>query len=121
MCSDDCAPGICYEGTCAGDKMYSTDGTCGITHGVRQCTGKWGDCCHVNGTCGTGSQFCGTGVCQMGNCTKTGSLPVVLPIGNSTDGTCGGTSSFTCGLLFGQCCNKDGKCGSLPSDCGTGW
>ncbi|KAB5517286.1 hypothetical protein GE09DRAFT_1262512 [Coniochaeta sp. 2T2.1] len=64
----DCAPGTCYEGKCPGDKYYSTDGTCGIQHGSRQCAGKWGDCCNMSGVCGNGTAFCGNSVCQSGNC-----------------------------------------------------
>lgn len=124
--ADDCAAGTCYEGACAGNAVYSTDGTCGTTHGNRLCAGKWGDCCHLNGTCGTGDAFCGTSVCQMGNCTlpSTGTGGGGMPSwhdGNSTDGTCGGTKKFTCNVVYGHCCNKDSVCGSLPSDCGVGW
>ncbi|TKW50655.1 hypothetical protein CTA1_12995 [Colletotrichum tanaceti] len=36
---------------------------------MRQCAGKWGDCCSMDGECGSGPDFCGTGKCQMGNCT----------------------------------------------------
>ncbi|KAG4444402.1 hypothetical protein IFR05_000167 [Cadophora sp. M221] len=122
--TSDCEPGICWEGICPGDKIYSTDGTCGTQNGDRLCAGKWGDCCNASGKCGTGSAFCGTSVCQSGNCT----WPVVpsLPppwlglVGNTTDGTCGKANSFTCSSGFGNCCNKDGICGSLPSDCGVG-
>ena len=127
--ADDCAAGTCYEGACAGDRVYSTDGTCGIAHGNRLCIGKWGDCCNLNGTCGTGEAFCGTSVCQMGNCTLPATGPGMPGLpgmpswddGNSTDGTCGGTNKFTCNIVYGRCCNKDNKCGSLPSDCGVGW
>ncbi|EAQ83669.1 hypothetical protein CHGG_10073 [Chaetomium globosum CBS 148.51] len=65
---EDCANGTCYEGACFGDVEYSTDGTCGWQHGSRKCAGKWGDCCHHNGTCGTGTAFCAKGNCQSGNC-----------------------------------------------------
>ncbi|KAH6619420.1 hypothetical protein B0J18DRAFT_492231 [Chaetomium sp. MPI-SDFR-AT-0129] len=68
--TDDCAAGTCYEGACVGDKVYSTDGTCGKDYGDRLCAGKWGDCCNLNGTCGTGEAYCGLTVCQMGNCTQ---------------------------------------------------
>ncbi|KAH7306161.1 hypothetical protein BKA65DRAFT_578340 [Rhexocercosporidium sp. MPI-PUGE-AT-0058] len=117
----DCAPGNCYEGACVGDKVFSTDGTCGTQHGLRSCIGKWGDCCHNNGTCGTGPSFCGKDVCQMGNCTT----PIVLTPptlkGNTTDGTCGGTKAYTCSTAYGLYCNKNGQCGGLDSDCGAGW
>lgn len=120
--AEDCAAGTCYEGACAGDKVYSTDGTCGTAHGNRLCAGKWGDCCNLNGTCGTGEAFCGISVCQMGNCTQPDTGPELGWIGgNSTDGTCGGPNKFTCNVVYGYCCNKDNMCGSSASDCGEGW
>ena len=64
----DCEDGTCYEGLCAGDRVYSTDGTCGYDYGDRLCAGKWGDCCNRHGRCGTGDSFCGESVCQSGNC-----------------------------------------------------
>jgi hypothetical protein len=115
----DCAPGLCYEGACVGDKVYSTDGTCGHNHGNRQCTGKWGDCCNLDGQCGTGDSFCGIGKCHSGNCIRYPPLPWLA--GNTSDGTCGGPYNYVCNVVFGNCCNKDGVCGSLPSDCGVGW
>ncbi|OAQ77785.1 CFEM domain-containing protein [Purpureocillium lilacinum] len=120
----DCAPGICWEGVCPGDKTWSTDGTCGAQHGNRQCAGKWGDCCSLGGKCGTGPEFCGKDNCQSGNCTKPdpgtgGGRPPWLT-GNSTDGTCGGPKAYTCKVIYGNCCNKNGRCGSLPQDCGDG-
>lgn len=66
----DCAPGVCYEGFCAGHTVYTTDGTCGYDYDYSQCAGKWGDCCSFQeGRCGTGPDFCGEGRCQSGNCT----------------------------------------------------
>ncbi|GKT59085.1 glutathione S-transferase [Colletotrichum tofieldiae] len=87
MCvsSEDCAPGTCYEGFCPGDAVWSTGGTCDTGHGNRQCAGKWGDCCNQDGWCGTGPDFCGKDVCQMGNCTApivpvlSSSVPVSFP------------------------------------------
>ena len=58
------------------------------------------------------------------NCTWANLPPTGPPgwnFGNSTDGTCGGANGMTCGSLFGECCNKNNVCGSLPSDCGVGW
>ncbi len=125
MChdSDDCAAGTCYEGACAGDKVYSTDGTCGLDHGNRLCAGKWGDCCNLDGACGTGDDFCGTSVCFSGNCTITDTEPTPPDWmnGNTPDGTCGGENGYTCNVVYGTCCNKDGICGVLASDCGAGW
>ena len=45
----DCAPGTCYEGACPGDRIWSTDATCGPSHGGRHCAGVWGDCCSLRG------------------------------------------------------------------------
>ncbi|KAI1164866.1 hypothetical protein F5B18DRAFT_228642 [Nemania serpens] len=120
-----CAPGTCYEGSCLGDKVYSTDGTCGEQHGGRRCAGEWGDCCSVDGKCGTGTAFCGWTKCQSGQCIIP---PGVLPYrasrdpfsGNTTDGRCGGANNYVCNEAFGLCCNKNGKCGGGPSDCGAG-
>lgn len=72
----------------------------------------------------SGPDFCGNGVCQSGNCTKPpGGHDDNIPwqTGNTADGTCGGDKRYTCDIVVGNCCNKDGKCESLPSDCGSGW
>ena len=66
---EDCADGTCYEGACAGDSAYTTDGNCGSEHGWKLCAGVWGDCCNAAGKCGTGPSFCGYGICQLGNCS----------------------------------------------------
>ena len=122
---EDCAAGICYEGDCPGDSVYTTNGRCGHQHGYKQCAGVWGDCCNAQGQCGTGADYCGYGVCQLGNCNvpapNTPPGPPAWVTGNTTDGTCGGPNDLTCSVAFGRCCNKDGMCGSLPSDCGIGW
>ncbi|KAF1994724.1 carbohydrate-binding module family 18 protein [Amniculicola lignicola CBS 123094] len=118
---EDCAPGTCYEGACVGENIYSTDGTCGYQHGNRLCAGKWGDCCNMEGACGTGSSFCGLDVCQSGNCTRpTTPTPSPTPSGDTPDGTCGGIKGYRCNVVYGNCCNRDGFCGILPSDCGSG-
>lgn len=120
----DCAPGTCYEGSCLGDKVYSTDGTCGVQHGRRRCAGKWGDCCNLDGKCGSGTDFCGWMKCQSGNCIipRSASWRPSRPLlsGNTTDGTCGGKDDYVCNEVFGLCCNKSGRCGGGPSDCGVG-
>lgn len=123
----DCTPGICWGGTCAGNTHYSIDGKCGPQHGDRLCAGKWGDCCNLNGQCGSGNDFCNIDSCYSGECD----WPVVITlrpsslglVGNTTDGTCGAASTFTCDSGHGNCCNKNNVCGSLPSDCGIeyGW
>lgn len=128
MAREDCADGTCYEGACAGDRVYSTDGTCGYMHDNRLCAGRQGDCCHQNGTCGTGEAFCGNDNCQAGNCNWTtpphdymqDPLPIWL-LGNSTDGTCGGPENLICNHALGRCCNKNGICGTQAVDCGAGW
>ncbi|KAF9878670.1 hypothetical protein CkaCkLH20_03570 [Colletotrichum karsti] len=74
MTLEDCADGTCYEGICPGHTVYTTDGKCSLAHGMQQCAGKWGDCCNMDGECGTGTDFCGLGKCQLGNCT-TSALP----------------------------------------------
>jgi hypothetical protein len=123
--SEDCAPGTCYEGTCPGANEYAIDGKCGWQNGYLKCGGKWGSCCNTEGQCGSGSDFCGLGKCQSGNCT----MPTVIQPpsespwmdGNSTDGTCGGPKNFICNPVFGYCCGSDGTCGSGKTKCGSGW
>src|SRR5882757_3405659 len=100
----DCAPGTSYESACAGDNVYSTDGTCSYLYGNRICAGRWGDCCNMDGACSTGSDFCGVDVCQSGNCTRptrSSTPPAPLPWlnGNTTDGTCGGVNYYTCNVI----------------------
>lgn len=89
------------------------------------CAGVWGDCCSLEGECGTGDAFCGVDVCQSGNCTRLAVPEPTTPpwlAGNTTDGTCGETNGYqVCNTVYGSCCSKDGICGSLPQDCGTGW
>ncbi|KAH6983654.1 hypothetical protein BKA56DRAFT_439171, partial [Ilyonectria sp. MPI-CAGE-AT-0026] len=121
---EDCAPGVCYEGLCPGHVVYTTDGKCGQDHGMRVCAGKWGECCNNHGECGTGPDYCSQGKCQLGQCTNANTTTVEdqpnFPwlVGNTTDGTCGGRKGYTCDVVYGNCCNKNGYCGSLPADCG---
>ncbi|KAK3934651.1 hypothetical protein QBC46DRAFT_368066 [Diplogelasinospora grovesii] len=99
---DDCAASTCYEGACAGDT---------------------GDCCNLDGACGTGDDFCGTSVCFSSNCTIPDTEPT-LPNwmnGNTPDGTCGGEHGYTCNVVYGTYCNKDGIYGVLTSDYGAGY
>ncbi|ODA82688.1 hypothetical protein RJ55_01196 [Drechmeria coniospora] len=117
---EDCADGTCYEGACAGDSVFTTNGECGRQHGYKQCAGVWGDCCNAEGKCGTGEAFCAYGKCQLGNCTLM-AQPQKVPVGGATpDGTCGGTKQYKCNAAYGKCCNKDGRCGRRSEDCGTG-
>lgn len=124
IASEDCAAGTCYGGACVGDpNLYSLDGECGPSTGNLICTGKWGECCNYGGLCGSGSDFCSKANCQSGACYQ---LPMpkptdVSPFGTTPDGSCGGSEGYTGGVIFGNCCNKDNKCGLTPLDCGTGW
>lgn len=102
----DCADGTCYEGACAGDKVFSTNGDCGRTHGFRSCAGIWGDCCNAAGRCGTGEAFCGVGNCQLGNCTLPEKPPPKIG-GFTEDGGCGAEhNQWKCTEPFGKCCGK---------------
>jgi hypothetical protein len=41
--------------------------------------------------------------------------------GTTPDGSCGGSEGYTCGVIYGNCCGKDNKCGGSKTECGTGW
>lgn len=123
--SEDCAPGVCYEGTCHGHSIFSTDGLCGAQHGYRGCAGKWGNCCSAEGKCGSGPDFCGTG-CQLGMCNEE--PPSRVATGedgevNFSWTSCGGNRRTVCRGNHGSevCCSKDGRCSSQIKDCGAGW
>ncbi|KAH8668656.1 hypothetical protein BX600DRAFT_538677 [Xylariales sp. PMI_506] len=113
----DCTPGSCYEGVCYGDKIYSTDGTCGYQHGNRFCAGIWGDCCNTDGKCGTGADFCGLDVCQSGRCAffETICPAKFAPVGSQPGSALGWPADHK------YCCNKQGHCGSLPVKCKPYW
>jgi hypothetical protein len=121
--SEDCAPGTWFEGACAMEPSgLSLDGTCGPNAGNTRCAGKWGSCCSYNGVCGSGDDFCSKDNCYSGACVQPDMPESTGPVfGTSPDGSCGGTDEYTCGVIVGSCCNKDNKCGSYPTDCGTGW
>ncbi|KAH7116511.1 hypothetical protein B0J13DRAFT_205577 [Dactylonectria estremocensis] len=83
----DCTPNLCWKGAgkCYFRVVVSTDGICGIVkdrHTLRMC-GEWGDCCNLQGRCGSGPDFCGKGVCQAGECSypdyPMDESPVLLP------------------------------------------
>ncbi|KAI1398617.1 hypothetical protein F4819DRAFT_498603 [Hypoxylon fuscum] len=78
---EDCAPGTCYEGTCPGHRVYTTDGKCGRDQGNRLCAGKWGDCCNMDGDCGTGEDFCDEGRCHFATSTSTTDENIVITAG----------------------------------------
>jgi len=127
---EDCEAGTCFNGACngGGADVYAVDGKCGPRNGNRQCGGRWGECCSFNGVCGSGVEFCGKGNCESGNCTAplkqpaatTGSYNLLWEIGTTPDGTCGGPKTYTCGVLWGSCCNAQNKCGSGTA-CERGW
>lgn len=123
-----------------GTLKVSTDATCAGTSGFTCQGSAFGNCCSVNGWCGSTSAYCGTG-CQSGfgtcgSTTTTSSSsassavvdaqPTSTPTSGaaltvSTDATCGGTSGNTCkGSTFGNCCSVNGWCGSTSAYCGTG-
>jgi hypothetical protein len=103
--------------------MFSLDGKCGPSTGDKICSGKWGDCCNYDGVCGSGSDFCYADNCQSGACEPA---PMPEPIvtwtfGTTPDGTCGGSEGYTCGVIYGNCCGKNNRCGGTLMECGTGW
>ncbi|KND95300.1 hypothetical protein TOPH_00685 [Tolypocladium ophioglossoides CBS 100239] len=121
---EDCAPGTCWEGACTGfPSEYSMDGKCGPAADGLLCGGKWGDCCNSQGMCGAGDDFCSFERCYSGNCTIPPPRNTKLPwqTGTTPDGTCGGANGYTCDVVFGNCCSKNGTCGALVEHCGSGW
>ena len=120
---EDCRPGTCHSGACHGAREYALDGKCGPKHQGLKCGGKWGDCCSIDGICGTGPDFCGAR-CQSGNCTAPDKADLTdqpVQIGTTKTGNCGGDEFLTCDPRFGACCGADGTCGSGPAQCGQGW
>lgn len=74
----------------------------------------------MGGVCGSGPSFCGIGNCDSGNCTQSEPPEQEEPPsldGDTPDGTCGGVDGYTCSVIFGNCCNANGQCGSDPADC----
>ncbi|KAI0879716.1 carbohydrate esterase family 4 protein [Hypoxylon argillaceum] len=111
----------------------STEGNCGS--GVTCQGSKFGNCCSVNGYCGSSIDYCGAGCNPLfGSCTAgddplpsdppipTSTLSGPAPTGTlkvSTDGSCG--SGVTCdGSGFGTCCSQFGFCGSTTDYCSAG-
>lgn len=98
-------------------QSLSTTGRCGTQFGGLTCHGStFGDCCSTYNYCGSSANHCSTG-CQsnFGTCN-------VVPVAKvSTDGSCGGSSGFTCqGSSFGNCCSKYGFCGRTTAYCDSG-
>ena len=93
----------------------SPDGSCGGSNGY-VCQGtSFGNCCSVNGWCGSSDAYCGND-CQASFGTCSGVAPD--PSFVSPDGTCGGANSYTCiRSAFGGCCSVNGWCGSTDAYC----
>ncbi|EDU51408.1 CDA1 xylanase chitin deacetylase [Pyrenophora tritici-repentis] len=117
-----------------GAVKVSTDATCGGKTGFTCLGSTFGNCCSVNGWCGSTADYCGTG-CQsgFGNCGSNGAAPTKpaatsskAPVATAagkvtTDGSCGGTAKLTCaGSTFGNCCSQYSYCGTGAAYCGTG-
>ncbi|KAF2638126.1 glycoside hydrolase/deacetylase [Massarina eburnea CBS 473.64] len=108
----------------------SQDGTCGSKVGTTCIGFSAGSCCSEYGWCGASADHCGTG-CQagFGTCgsssgpSPTSTAPTATPTNlvTSQDGSCGGTSGYTCtGFADGTCCSQYGWCGTSTDHCGTG-
>ena len=120
-CGAGCQSGF---GTCGGTPPVSTppvnkvspDGTCAGVNGYTCKGSAFGNCCSKNGYCGGTNAYCGAG-CQGG----FGTCVSVIPVKNvSKDGTCGGANGYTCqASSFGNCCSKNGYCGSTTPYCGA--
>ncbi|KAE8326141.1 hypothetical protein BDV39DRAFT_216108 [Aspergillus sergii] len=114
--SEYCSPGNCVSGTCdAGGDTATQDGTCGPEWKYTTCTNpRFGSCCSIHGYCGSGSEFCGPGLCFSGDCDDDNGGP-------SVNGECGPSfaGNKTCtGTQFGKCCSVAGYCGSTEEYCG---
>ncbi|KAH6687393.1 hypothetical protein F5X68DRAFT_231864 [Plectosphaerella plurivora] len=115
-----------------GNKLFvSTDGSCGA--GVTCLGSGFGSCCGAHGYCGSSNMACGAGCRpEFGTCSeqvvlqsraigddlhtsrrRSGELSV------SKDGSCG-LESTCLGAAAGECCSRDGWCGSSESYCGAG-
>ncbi|KAH6683982.1 hypothetical protein B0J14DRAFT_466527, partial [Halenospora varia] len=115
----------------------SIDGSCGVSS---TCLGsKFGDCCSKYGYCGSTSGYCSPssgcresfglcGDCLVAPISPTSTIPAAstttssevtssTPITNvSIDGSCG--HDTTClGSTLGNCCSKNGYCGSAAAYC----
>ena len=89
----------------------TTNGQCG--NGVTCAGSPYGDCCSTRGWCGSGSSYCSASTCQpsFGKCQTYSKIPIV-----SQNGACG--NGVTClGSVFGNCCSKNGYCGSSADYC----
>ncbi|OLN88290.1 Lectin-B [Colletotrichum chlorophyti] len=89
--------------------VVSPDNSCGGSNAYT-CPGSL--CCSQYNWCGVSDAHCGAG-CQtrFGTC-NLGSSKI------SPDGTCGGTTGYTCtGSTHGNCCSRWGYCGNTDEHC----
>ncbi|ROT42461.1 hypothetical protein SODALDRAFT_374791 [Sodiomyces alkalinus F11] len=95
----------------------SSDGSCGPENGHAVCDGSgYGDCCSLEGLCGSGEEFCGDGNCYSGACLGPDEAI-------SEDGSCGPDNNhWICGGegVWGKCCSIYGWCGNSEEHCGPG-
>ncbi|OBT52520.1 hypothetical protein VE04_06298 [Pseudogymnoascus sp. 24MN13] len=106
--------------------VVSPDGTCGGSIGYTCAGSTFGRCCSIYGDCGSSADYCST-YCdttgQFGTCSPTSttsSIKSTSPLVVSPDGTCGGSTGYTCsGSTFGACCSIYGDCGSSSDFCST--
>ncbi|KAH6868812.1 hypothetical protein BKA58DRAFT_201282 [Alternaria rosae] len=102
----------------------NTDGHCGV--GCQAGFGKCGNSASASPSSGAPASSSGTGAASQPASTgasSSASAPTSAPSGlvTTTDGSCGGTSGFTCvGFADGECCSQYGYCGKTTDYCGTG-
>ncbi|KAH6994561.1 hypothetical protein EDB82DRAFT_575983 [Fusarium venenatum] len=111
-------------------RNIADDGICGQQINFsKTCVGSdFGDCCGLDGKCGSGDEYCGDS-CQDGNCfggtTATSSNAAKRsvtkkPLFISENGHCAYSSGFTCkGSKLGDCCSAAGYCGDDKYHCDT--
>ncbi|KAI6754647.1 hypothetical protein HG530_012399 [Fusarium avenaceum] len=102
-CGNLCTPDF---GKCGPPSNITFDGQCGPANGKICLDSGYGNCCSVDGWCGSETTHCGAG-CQkgFGNCTLTNAGDI------STDGFCGKNGKTCKGSTFGDCCSAEGYCG----------
>ncbi|KAF2661573.1 carbohydrate-binding module family 18 protein [Lophiostoma macrostomum CBS 122681] len=92
--------------------IISTDGLCGPQHNNASCLGTDKQCCSAKiWKCGDQLQDCQAGTCYDGACLG-------FPSEYSMDGKCGFQNrNLLCGGKWGDCCSKEGKCGTGQDFC----
>jgi hypothetical protein len=120
-------PSSSTGGVAPAPTAISFEGTCGGNTGMTCLGSTFGNCCSVNGWCGSTSAYCSAG-CQsrFGSCSDGQSAPGAQPSSPSgskvsLDGSCAGTTGQTCqGSTFGNCCSHAGWCGKTDDYCKSG-